>query len=141
MRYAQLYILYKGGRQRQLRPGRQADRAALRAGLPWEASGPFPGTAFVEGLTGYVYFLIGSSLLGGFFVFSWLGFWGLLLFQRAFATALPDADCAATPCSSCSCPSLLFWPSSIGKEAWMTLSWVSAPTAQRGSSPAAAAGC
>ncbi len=95
--------------------------AALRAGLPWVAHGPFPGTAFIEGFTGYVYLLLGPTLIGGFLFFSWLGFWGLLLFQRAFATALPDGDARRYALLVLFLPSLLFWPSSIGKEAWMTL--------------------
>src|SRR5919106_3566182 len=35
------------------------------------------GTDFIRFLTGMVYTLVGSTSLGGFIVFSWLGFWGL----------------------------------------------------------------
>ena len=48
------------------------------------------GTPFMGPLTGAVYTLIGSSKLGGFVFFSWLGFWGLFLFYRAFTIAVPD---------------------------------------------------
>ena len=122
LRYLQLYVLYSGGADSARYDGAGLRISeALRDGLPWAASGPFPGTAFVEGFTGYVYLLLGPSLIGGFLFFSWLGFWGLLLFQRAFATALPDGDARRYALLVLFLPSLLFWPSSIGKEAWMTL--------------------
>ena len=122
VRYAQLYVLYDGvADSARYDEGGRLIAVALRNGLEWEASGPFPGTAFIEGLTGYVYVLLGSTLIGAFFFFSWLGFWGLLLFQRAVATALPDADVRRYAQLVLFLPSLLFWPSSIGKEAWMTL--------------------
>ena len=50
------------------------------------------GTQFLEDLTGLVYSLMGPSQLGGFLVFSWLGFWGLFLFHRAALVGVPDAD-------------------------------------------------
>ena len=42
------------------------------------------GTSFIENVTGVVYAIIGPSKMGGFVFFSWLGFWGLFLFYRAF---------------------------------------------------------
>lgn len=122
LRYVQLYVVYSGGADsaRYDAAGEQI-ASALRGGLPWTANGPFPGTAFIEGFTGYVYLLLGPSLIGGFLFFSWLGFWGLLLFQRAFAVALPDGHGRRYALLVLFLPSLLFWPSSIGKEAWMTL--------------------
>lgn len=122
VRYTQLYVVYRGGADSaRYDEAGTAIAQALRSGLPWTANGPFPGTAFIEGFTGYVYLLLGPTLVGGFFFFSWLGFWGLLLFQRAFATALPQADCRRYALLVLFLPSLLFWPSSIGKEAWMTM--------------------
>src|SRR5581483_550058 len=79
------------------------------------------GTAFIKWLTGLVYSVTGPSELGGFFVFSWFGFWGLWFFYRAFVTACPEGDRHRYAVLVFFLPSLLFWPSSIGKEAWMTL--------------------
>jgi hypothetical protein len=76
-------------------------------------------TNFIRFLTGVVYTLIGTSRLGGFLVFSWLGFWGLFFFYRAFTVALPEGNQRLYARLVFFLPSLMFWPSSIGKEAWM----------------------
>ncbi len=83
--------------------------------------GKVVGTGFVEILTGVVYTLTGSTRLGGFLVFSWLGFWGLYLFYRAFRLACPDGEARRYGLLLFFLPSMLFWPSSIGKDAWMVL--------------------
>lgn len=83
--------------------------------------GRFVGTGFVKSLTGVVYAVVGPTRLGGFLVFSWLGFWGLYLFYKAFCLACPEGDRRRYALLVFFLPSLLFWPSSIGKEAWMTL--------------------
>lgn len=83
--------------------------------------GSFIGTGFLKALTGVVYTVTGSTRLGGFVVFSWMGFWGLYLFYKAFCLACPEGDRWRYALLVFLLPSLLFWPSSIGKEAWMTL--------------------
>jgi hypothetical protein len=77
------------------------------------------GTPFMDVLTGVVYALIGTSKLGGFVFFSWLGFWGLFLFYRAFTIAVPLGRRRPYALLLFFLPSLVFWPSGIGKEAWM----------------------
>lgn len=79
-------------------------------------------TGFIRLFTGYVYTLIGASKLGGFFVFSWLGFWGVYLMYRAFRIAVPEGDHRRYGLLVFLLPSMLFWPSSIGKEAFVTFS-------------------
>ena len=79
------------------------------------------GTQFISKVTGVVYAVTGPSLIGGYLVFSWLGFWGLLLFFRAFQIAVPGGHHRRYALMVFFLPSLLFWPSGIGKEAWMTL--------------------
>lgn len=79
----------------------------------------FSGTSFISILTGIVYTLIGPSIVGGFFFFSWLGFLGLFCFYRAFVIALPDGRRRHYAFMLFFLPSLVFWPSSIGKESWM----------------------
>ena len=80
------------------------------------------GTPFMGPVTGAVYAIIGPSKLGGFVFFSWLGFWGLFLFYRAFTIAVPLGSRRAYALLLFFLPSLVFWPSSIGKEAWMMFS-------------------
>lgn len=82
---------------------------------------PFSGTGFIRILTGAVYFVTGPTKLGGFVVFAWLGFWGLYLSYRAFRLAVPDGDHRRYAALVFFLPSMLFWSSSIGKEAWMCL--------------------
>lgn len=79
------------------------------------------GTGFIQILTGAIYTVIGATDVGGFLVFSWLGFWGLYLFHRAFVRACPQGDHHRHALLVFFLPSLLFWPSSIGKEAWICL--------------------
>jgi hypothetical protein len=95
----------------------------------WDFAGPafhlyvpeFSGTSFIRLLTGVVYTSTGPTKLGGFVVFSWLGFWGLYLSYRAFRMAVPNGNHRLYAVLVFFLPSLVFWPSSIGKEAWMQL--------------------
>jgi hypothetical protein len=77
------------------------------------------GTEFMRLVTGAVYIGTGPTKLGGFLVFSWLGFWGLYWFYRAFRVGFPEGDHRRYALLLFFLPSLLYWPSSIGKEAWM----------------------
>jgi hypothetical protein len=77
------------------------------------------GTEFIRISTGVIYVITGPTKLGGFFVYSWLGFLGLLCFYRAFRVAFPAGDHRRYAIVLFFLPSLLYWPSSIGKEAWM----------------------
>ncbi|MGH2793467.1 MAG: hypothetical protein ACRDKG_04100 [Actinomycetota bacterium] len=77
------------------------------------------GTDFMGLLTGVVYTVIGPTIIGGFLFFSWLGFLGLFMFYRAFLLAVPEGRKQTYSRLIFFLPSLLFWPSSIGKESWM----------------------
>jgi hypothetical protein len=79
------------------------------------------GTGFVEIVTGVIYAVTGPTLIGGYLVFTWLGYWGLFLFYRAFRVAVPEGDAKRYGLLLFLLPSMLFWPSGIGKEAWMLL--------------------
>ncbi|HUP75828.1 MAG TPA: hypothetical protein VM282_22530 [Acidimicrobiales bacterium] len=78
-------------------------------------------TGFMKIVTGLVYTVTGPSRIGGFAVFATASFWGLYLAFRAFQIALPAGDAKRYAVLIFFLPSMLFWPSSIGKEAWMTL--------------------
>jgi hypothetical protein len=76
---------------------------------------------FMKLLAGILYTVIGPTKFGGYLFFSWLGFWGLFLFYRAFTIAVPEGKARGYARLIFFLPSLAFWPSSIGKEAWMML--------------------
>jgi hypothetical protein len=79
----------------------------------------FSGSNFVALLTGVIFTITRPTLLGGFFLFSWLGFIGMFLFYRAFVIAVPEGRHRTYARLLFFMPSMLFWPSSIGKEAVM----------------------
>ena len=79
------------------------------------------GTHFIRRITGYVFAVIGTTSIGGFFVFSWFGFLGMCLFYRAFRIAVPHGEARRYALLLFLLPTLLYWPSSVGKEAWMLL--------------------
>jgi hypothetical protein len=81
----------------------------------------FIGAGFVIVVTAIVYMLVGPTLIGGFFVFAWFSFIGLVLAYRAFRLALPEGDHRRYLVLLLFLPSMLFWPSSIGKDAVMSL--------------------
>lgn len=80
----------------------------------------FTGTRFIRLLVGVVYTVTGSTHLGGYIVFSFMSFWGLYLFYRAYCIAMPGGLRRRYAVLVFFMPSVVFWPSSIGKEAWMT---------------------
>jgi hypothetical protein len=80
--------------------------------------GQVPGTGFMKFLTGVLYSVVGSSKLGAFMVFAWLGFFGLLLCWRAFKRAVPTGDAHRYALLVLFLPSLLYWSSALGKDAW-----------------------
>jgi len=82
---------------------------------------PVPGTGGLRFIAGLVSIPAGSNQFAKFCVFTWLGFWGCVLLYRAFVTALPNGDHSRYAKLIFLWPSLVFWPSSIGKEAWMLL--------------------
>lgn len=93
---------------------------SFRAGIFDTGLDTLSDTNFIRFLTGVVYSVFGDSSLGGFFVFAWLGFWGQYFFYRAFRIAVPEGKSRQYAAFIFFLPSLIFWPSSVGKEAWMT---------------------
>jgi hypothetical protein len=82
---------------------------------------PLIGVNFIKLVAGILYTIIGPTKFGGYLFFSWLGFLGLFLFYRAFTIAVPEGRGRTYARFVFFLPSLAFWPSSIGKEAWMML--------------------
>ncbi len=75
----------------------------------------------MELITTAIYTVIGPSPLAGFMVFGTFAFWGQYLLFRAFRIALPDGDGRRYALLVLLLPSMLYWPSSIGKESWLVL--------------------
>lgn len=76
-------------------------------------------TNFIRLFTGVLYTVIRPSALGGFLVYAWLAFWGTYFFYRAFVLAIPEGNRRSYAKWLFFMPTLLFWPSSIGKESWL----------------------
>jgi hypothetical protein len=120
IRYYVAFSLYGGVADAALYHHWGSVFAPLYRRLYWNApTGKVVGTNFISIVTGWVYAITGSTQLGGFLVFSWFGFLGLCMFYRAFRVALPDGDRRRYALLVFFLPSLLFWPSSTGKETWM----------------------
>ena len=79
------------------------------------------GTAFLQELTGFFFAFTGPTKIGGFMLFSWMGFWGLFLMYRAALVGFPEIRARRYAYVLFFMPSLLFWPSSLGKESWLML--------------------
>jgi hypothetical protein len=78
-----------------------------------------PGTGGLRYIAGLVEVVTNSNEFATFLVFAWLGFIGCVLLWRAFVTALPSADHKRYALLIFLWPTLVFWPSSIGKDCWM----------------------
>lgn len=70
-------------------------------------------------LTGVLYSVMPASLAGSFIFFAVLAFAGSVLYYRAVRMASSDASMPAYTIFIFFLPSVLFWPSSLGKDAWV----------------------
>jgi hypothetical protein len=68
-----------------------------------------------------VHVLTFDDMSASFLVFTTMSFFGVVLVYRAFVHAVPDGHHRRYALLLFLWPSLLYWPSSIGKEAWMIL--------------------
>jgi hypothetical protein len=79
------------------------------------------GTKFIGEVTGLLYSMVGSSRLAAFFWFGLLGYVGVLLIVKAACTSVTGLATKRYAWLCFLAPSLIYWPSSIGKEAWISL--------------------
>ena len=86
-----------------------------------DTGSPVPGTGGMKLVAGVAEVFTNSNVFGTFLLFSFLGFVGCYLLYRAFVTALPDGDHRRYALLIFLWPTLVFWPSSIGKDCWMLL--------------------
>jgi hypothetical protein len=75
------------------------------------------GTQTTEGVTALIYTLTGTSKMGAFVVFGFLGFVGTAFFIKAACIAIPGLMRRRYAVLCVLAPSLVYWPSSIGKDA------------------------
>jgi Uncharacterised nucleotidyltransferase len=100
--------------------GRQFSRAWLQGGHPPELEN-LSQTNFIRWFTGVVYYVFGTDMITGFFVFGLLALVGSYLWFRATVDAVPGVDKRLYLALVLFAPSVAFWPSSIGKESLMQL--------------------
>jgi len=81
-------------------------------------AGPWSGTDFMKNVTGIVYSFTGASQVSGAIVMSFLSFLGAVLLYRAFKIAVPTGATRRYMLLVLFLPSMLYWPSSLGKEGW-----------------------
>jgi hypothetical protein len=122
VRYSVAYIVYDGAADAE----RYNVYASVHYGMMrdgtfvWDWAGK-GGTQYMELFTTALYTVTGPSPLAGFVVFSSFAFWGAYLLFRAFRTAVPTGDSHRYALLLFLLPSMLYWPSSIGKESWLML--------------------
>jgi hypothetical protein len=119
-RYLVAFVLYDGGTDAvSYHDVGSTFAPTLRGFAIPEYEGDLVGTTFMELLTGGLYALVGPTFLGGYLFFTWLAFWGTYLCYRGFRRALPEGNGRTYALLLFLWPSLLYWPSGIGKEAVM----------------------
>lgn len=79
------------------------------------------GTRFTAWVTGLFYAPFEPSRLGGFFIFAVVAFIGQFFFYLAFRTACPESRWKRYAVLIFFWPTLVYWPSSIGKESLIIL--------------------
>jgi hypothetical protein len=125
LRWAILQFYYNGSGDASRYFGRGRTHAALLwQGAPdpfWDvffrSARSWQGTRFVEATSAMVVSVIGPTKVGAFMFFGLFAMIGLVAFGVAFARACPEASAARYLGWILLFPSLLYWPSSVGKEA------------------------
>ena len=117
LRFHVVFDVYaRGDANRYAKAGRRIAGELAAGNLP-DLS--VTGSRFIDLVTGVVFFFTNTSTFWGFLVFTWLAFLGTYLFYRAFVLSVEAAQNRRYAVAIFFLPTLLFWPSSIGKEAWM----------------------
>jgi hypothetical protein len=80
-----------------------------------------PGTGGLRYITGVAHLFTDSSFFGTTMIFTFVAFWASWFFYRAFEIAVPSGTKSRYAKFIMLWPSALYWPSSIGKDAWMAV--------------------
>lgn len=108
---------FAGDSERYVLDGQAVASVIASGSLPVEATET--GTPFMNFLVGLLFTVTPSTLLVGFATFSLLAFVGQYLFLQAFRLGVPDGDHRRYAVLIMFVPTMFFWPSSLGKEAWL----------------------
>ncbi len=79
------------------------------------------GTEFVNAVTGFLYIPYVPTMLGGFFLFATIAFFGQLMLYAAFRHSTGGRRSGWYAMAVLFLPTIVYWPSSIGKESLMFL--------------------
>jgi hypothetical protein len=93
----------------------------LRSGDLVDLPGRLAGTNFMRFVTGFIYLVTPSQMVSGFLVYGFLSFVGLIFFWRAYRVAISSVNDITYLKWVVLLPSLVYWPSAIGKDAFMVL--------------------
>ncbi len=121
-RYLMLVVGYDG-----VGDATRYDAFGAQFAQAWMGQGTAPDlpdlqqTNFIHWFTGVVYYLFGSDLITGYLVYGLLALIGTYLWYRATVDAVPFIDRRLYLALVLFVPSIVFWPSSVGKESLMQL--------------------
>jgi hypothetical protein len=76
-----------------------------------------PGSGSMRYISGLVHAVCNSDEMAVFLIFTWLAFLGCYFLYQAFVITVPDGDRYRYACLLFFWPSVVLWPSTIGKEA------------------------
>lgn len=121
-RYVMAFVVYDGndGQSYSVEGARLAQHY-LDGNFDAKIGRQFIGTGFMRVATAVVYMGTGPSIAVAWALFSIFGFWGTYFLYRAFRVALPEGDARRYALLVLMLPSMLFWPSGLGKEAFVVL--------------------
>ena len=86
-----------------------------------EVTGGSFGTQVTGQITGLLYTIVSPPLIGGFMMFATLSFIGMVCFYVAFRRTMPQWGMLPYFVLLFFLPTMLFWPSSVGKDALSVL--------------------
>ncbi len=118
LRYQVMADLYARGDFRRYLTNGSAIADELRSGQ-WPEEASQLGTPFMDFLSGVAFVFLPNTLMAGFAFFSLLSFIGAYLFFLAFRIAVTGGELKRYAVFIFFTPTMLFWPSSLGKESWL----------------------
>lgn len=92
-----------------------ADKHALTG--HWTILQPYWSTNFIVMLTSWMMYVIGKSFQSLMVVYALFSYWGQYLFYRSFCIGFPNQDRRTAALFMFFLPSVVFWTSTIGKDA------------------------
>ena len=109
---------YAGDAVRYLAEGRDVAGSLAEFDFSFELDAP-EGTKGMIILSGILFTFCPADLLASYYAFSFLAFVGSIVFYRAYLVAFPGERPDFCRAIVFFLPSILYWPSSLGKDAWV----------------------